>query len=110
MHVRNRLLSLATLFLSLSVAIVVSASPSPKTELPLQQELASGSALVVDQNTGKVLHLRSLDLMMPIASITKLMTVTVVLDSKLPLDEILPVATSETSGMRGVFSRARVDN
>ncbi|MFO6383514.1 D-alanyl-D-alanine endopeptidase, partial [Pseudomonas aeruginosa] len=40
--------------------------------------------------------------------ITKLMTAMVVLDSKLPLDEVLPIAISETSEMRGVFSRVRV--
>ena len=58
---RNRLLSLVTLFLSLSVATAVSASPPPKAGLPLQQELASGSALVTDQNTGKVLYSRNPD-------------------------------------------------
>lgn len=105
---RNRLLSLVTLFLSLSVATAVSASPPPKAGLPLQQELASGSALVTDQNTGKVLYSRNPDLVVPIASITKLMTAMVVLDSKLPLDEVLPIAISETSEMRGVFSRVRV--
>lgn len=89
---RNRLLSLVTLFLSLSVATAVSASPPPKAGLPLQQELASGSALVTDQNTGKVLYSRNPDLVVPIASITKLMTAMVVLDSKLPLDEVLPIA------------------
>ncbi|MDP0790077.1 D-alanyl-D-alanine endopeptidase, partial [Klebsiella pneumoniae] len=36
------------------------------------------------------------------------MTAMVVLDSKLPLDEVLPIAMSETSEMRGVFSRVRV--
>ena len=36
------------------------------------------------------------------------MTAMVVLDSKLPLDEVLPIAISETSEMRGVFSRVRV--
>lgn len=88
----------------LSVATAVSASPPPKAGLPLQQELASGSALVTDQNTGKVLYSRNPDLVVPIASITKLMTAMVVLDSKLPLDEVLPIAISETSEMRGVFS------
>lgn len=78
--------------------------PPPKAGLPLQQELASGSALVTDQNTGKVLYSRNPDLVVPIASITKLMTAMVVLDSKLPLDEVLPIAISETSEMRGVFS------
>lgn len=87
----------------LSVATAVSASPPPKAGLPLQQELASGSALVTDQNTGKVLYSRNPDLVVPIASITKLMTAMVVLDSKLPLDEVLPIAISETSEMRGCF-------
>ncbi len=55
-----------------------------------------------------MLYSRNPDLVVPIASITKLMTAMVVLDSKLPLDEVLPIAISETSEMRGVFSRVRV--
>ena len=53
---------------------------------PMVQELASGSALLVDLNTNEVLYSSNPDMVVPIASVTKLMTAMVVLDAKLPLD------------------------
>ena len=45
-----------------------------------QPELASGSAMVVDMQTHKVMYARNPDEVVPIASITKLMTTYVALD------------------------------
>ena len=45
---------------------------------------------------------------LPVASVTKLMTAMVVLDAKLPLDEMLPITIRDTQEMQGVFSRVRV--
>ncbi len=73
-----------------------------------QQELAAGSALLVDLKTGKELYSSNPDLRLPIASVTKLMTAMVTLDAKLPLDEVLPVNIRDTKEMQGVFSRVRV--
>ncbi|HSC82585.1 MAG TPA: D-alanyl-D-alanine endopeptidase [Pseudomonas sp.] len=72
------------------------------------QELASGSALLVDLNTNQVLYSSNPDLQVPIASVTKLMTAVVTLDAKLPLDEQLPIVIKDVSEMRGVYSRVRV--
>ncbi len=52
-----------------------------------QPEIASGSAMIVDLNTNKVIYSNHPDLVRPIASISKLMTAMVVLDARLPLDE-----------------------
>lgn len=73
-----------------------------------QQELASGSALLVDLRTSEVLYSSNPDLVVPIASVTKLMTAMVVLDAKLPLDQVLPVTIREAVEMRGVYSRVRL--
>lgn len=40
---------------------------------PMVQELASGSALLVDLNTNEVLYSSNPDMVVPIASVTKLM-------------------------------------
>ncbi|MBC9252966.1 D-alanyl-D-alanine endopeptidase [Pseudomonas alcaligenes] len=72
------------------------------------QELASGSALLVDLNTNQVLYASNPDLQVPIASVTKLMTAMVTLDAKLPLDEQLPVVIKDVHEMRGVYSRVRL--
>src|SRR5690606_19206640 len=74
----------------------------------VQQQLASGSALLVDLKTSQVLYSSNPDLVVPIASVTKLMTAMVVLDAKLPLDERLPITIRDAVEMQGVFSRVRV--
>ena len=72
------------------------------------QELAAGSALLVDLKTNQVLYSSNPDFIAPIASVTKLMTAMVTLDAKQPLDEKLPVVIKDTAEMQGVFSRVRV--
>lgn len=73
-----------------------------------QQELAAGSALLVDLNTNQVLYASNPDVVVPIASVTKLMTAMVTLDAKLPLDQVLPITIRDNPEMKGVFSRVRV--
>ncbi|WP_263143739.1 D-alanyl-D-alanine endopeptidase [Pseudomonas sp. RIT-PI-AD] len=72
------------------------------------QELASGSALLVDLQTGQTLYSSNPDLVVPIASVTKLMSAMVALDAGQALDESLPVFVSDVSQMRGVASRVRI--
>jgi D-alanyl-D-alanine endopeptidase (penicillin-binding protein 7) len=60
-----------------------------KVDDPL--DLKSSVALVVDQDTDEVLFEKNPDAVLPIASITKLMTAIVTLDAELPLDEQLVV-------------------
>lgn len=83
------------------------------TAAPLQpaakhQELAAGSALLVDLKTNQVLYSSNPDFVAPIASVTKLMTAMVTLDAKQSLDEKLPIVIKDTAEMQGVFSRVRV--
>jgi D-alanyl-D-alanine endopeptidase (penicillin-binding protein 7) len=73
-----------------------------------QQELASSSAMLVDLDTDEVLYSSNPDRMMPIASVTKLMTAMVTLDAKLPLDEKISIKINETKEMRNVYSRVRI--
>ena len=53
--------------------------------------LKSSSALVVYQGTGRVLYAKNTETVVPIASITKLMTAMVTLDAKLSLDESVQI-------------------
>ena len=96
--------SLFGLLLACSSAFI----STPTVALPAQQELASGSALLVDLNTSQVLYSSNPDLVVPIASVTKLMTAMVALDAKLPLDEQLPITIRDAVEMQGVFSRVRI--
>lgn len=73
-----------------------------------QQEVASRSAMLVDLETDEILYSSNPDKMMPIASVTKLMTAMVTLDAKLPLDEKISIKINETKEMRNVYSRVRI--
>ncbi len=75
-----------------------------------QPEIASGSAMIVDMKTNKVIYSSHPDRVRPIASITKLMTVMVTLDAHLPMDEMLAVDISHTPEMRGIYSRVRLNS
>ena len=64
--------------------------------------------MVVDLQTNKVLYSSNPDIVVPIASVTKLMTAMVTLDAKLPMDEMIPVSITNTKEMKGVFSRVKL--
>ena len=49
-------------------------------------QLTSSAAVVVDQTTGQVLFRKNEDAVLPIASLTKLMTAIVISEAKLPPD------------------------
>jgi D-alanyl-D-alanine endopeptidase (penicillin-binding protein 7) len=70
--------------------------------------LKSSVALVVDQDTGKVLFSKNPQAVLPIASITKLMTALVVTEAELPLDEVLTVTQDDVDVEKHTSSRLRV--
>jgi serine-type D-Ala-D-Ala endopeptidase (penicillin-binding protein 7) len=70
-------------------------------------ELKSSSALVVDQS-GRPLFAKNVDHVVPIASITKLMTAMVVIDAGLPLDEQIVISESDKDLLKGTRSRLRI--
>jgi len=71
-------------------------------------ELKSSVALVVDQDTNEVLFSKNPQAVLPIASLTKLMTALVVTEAKLPLDEVLTVSDDDIDTEKGSRSRLRV--
>ncbi len=70
-------------------------------------ELTSSVALVVDQHTDEVLFSKNPHAVLPIASITKLMTALVVTEAQLPLDEMLAVTQDDVDATAGSSSRLR---
>ena len=84
-------------------ATTASASISKGRKNP---DVKSKSVLVIDPADSEIVFERQADLVAPIASITKLMTSLVVLDAKLPLDEIIEVTKDDRSkNGKGAFSR-----
>jgi D-alanyl-D-alanine endopeptidase (penicillin-binding protein 7) len=76
------------------------------TDDPL--DLKSSVALVMDQDTEEVLLAKNDNAVLPIASITKLMTALVVTEARLPLDETLTVTQDDVDTEKGSRSRLRV--
>lgn len=68
-------------------------------------DLRSSSALVLDATHSSVLYSRKADVSAPIASITKLMTVLVVADAGLPLDEPIQLTAEDRIVGKGAPSR-----
>jgi len=75
---------------------------------PSRLALYSSSALVIDQNTGNTLLQKQPDTVVPIASISKLMTAMVVLDAKLDMQEVINIGDEEIDGLKGTRSRLPV--
>jgi D-alanyl-D-alanine endopeptidase (penicillin-binding protein 7) len=70
-----------------------------------EPDLRSSSVLVMDTTHSSVLYSRKADVSTPIASITKLMTVLVVADAGLPLDEPIQLTTEDRIVGKGASSR-----
>ncbi len=68
--------------------------------------LRSASVLVKDQKTGELLIQKQSEAVLPIASITKLMTAMVILDSGIDLDEIITIEHSDVDTI--LFSPSRL--
>lgn len=88
-------------------SVAVSSKAQPQTSSSLLR-LNSASALVLDTNTGKVLYAKNEKQVRSIASITKLMTAMVVLDSGAPLSEILTISHDDVDYLKGTSSRLPV--
>lgn len=71
-------------------------------------DLKSSVALVVDQDTDEVLFSKNPSAVLPIASITKLMTAVVVTEAALPLDEELTVVQDDVDATAGSRSRLKL--
>jgi serine-type D-Ala-D-Ala endopeptidase (penicillin-binding protein 7) len=77
-----------------------------QTEDPL--ELKSSVALVIDQETNQVLFSKNPQAVLPIASITKLMTALVVTEANLPADEVLTITQDDVDTEKHSGSRLAV--
>ncbi|MDW3682606.1 D-alanyl-D-alanine endopeptidase [Cupriavidus sp. CV2] len=69
--------------------------------------LRSSVALVMDQNSNEVLFQKNAAAVLPIASITKLMTALVVMDARQPMDEVLTITEEDRDTEKHSSSRLR---
>ena len=71
-------------------------------------DLKSSVALVLDQDTNEVLFSKNSQAVLPIASITKLMTALVVTEALQPLDEMHTIGAEDIDTEKGSHSRLQV--
>lgn len=81
----------------------VAVDPSPD-----RLALKSSAALVLDEQTGQILYGKNTASVLPIASITKLMTAMVVLDARLDPNEMIQVTADDVDTLKNTHSRLRV--
>jgi D-alanyl-D-alanine endopeptidase (penicillin-binding protein 7) len=77
-------------------------------ETPYHLTVRSNIAAVADGSTLQLLYLKNANKVTPIASITKLMTAIVILDAKLPLQDVVAVSDEDVDQLRGTRSRLSV--
>ena len=73
-----------------------------------QLDLRSSVALVIDQDTREVLFSKNDSAVLPIASLTKLMTGVIVSEARLPMDEMITITQDDVDTEKGSRSRLRV--
>lgn len=105
---RNYLLPI---FLLLAWASATHAADSSMTLLDLDSDniqVGAVKAAVVELDTGKLLYSKHSDWVTPIASITKVMTAMVVLDSEQGLDEMVIIPKPDLNTRKNAYSRMRI--
>ena len=75
---------------------------------PGKLRLRSSFAVVLDQERGEILYAKNPGAVTPIASLTKLMTAMVILDSGLPMDQPITVQQEDVDTLRHSLSRLPV--
>jgi D-alanyl-D-alanine endopeptidase (penicillin-binding protein 7) len=71
-------------------------------------DLQSSVALVMDQDTNEVVFSKNSDAVLPIASLTKLMTAMVVVEAKLPMEDMVTVTAEDVDTEKNSSSRLSV--
>ncbi len=77
-------------------------------DYPRDLSLYSNAALVMDHKSGAILYDKNINSVLPIASLTKLMTAIVVLDSRLALDATIRVEKDDIDLERRSRSKMRI--
>lgn len=86
----------------------------PRTSAAVEQDggvmpkLSSSAVVVIDQASGEILYEKNANAVVPIASITKLMTAMVALDATPNLSEVLTIGKDDIDLLKGTHSRLAV--
>jgi D-alanyl-D-alanine endopeptidase (penicillin-binding protein 7) len=102
LHSLEGIVAASALFLVLALTVGFAQADPGKAVF-----LRSASALVQDVGTGEIVINKNSDAVVPIASITKLMTAMVILDRGLDLDQRVVLSREDLDSVKGTRSRLR---
>ncbi len=112
LHSLEKIVVLFALAAALFVSVGFAQGAGPKrkahAELPDKMALRSSVALVQDAASGETLFDKNSETVLPIASITKLMTAMVVLEEKLDLDDRVVISQDDLFATRSSRIRGRL--
>ena len=112
LHSLERIVVLGALLAVLFVSVGFAQAGGPKRkavpELPDKMALRSSVALVQDADSGETLFDKNSETVLPIASITKLMTSIVVLEQALDLEERVVITKEDLAATRSSRMRGRL--
>ena len=104
LHPLEGIVAMCALVLVLFLSVGFAQAQNPEVR---KIALRLASALVQDAETGEIVFGKNADTVTPIASITKLMTAMVILDSGLDLEEQILLSREDAIAMKGSRSRLR---
>ncbi|MCP3850127.1 MAG: D-alanyl-D-alanine endopeptidase [Gammaproteobacteria bacterium] len=107
-HILLSIIFIILFFLPASSVFSASKGVGESTQIKPKINLASVSSIVVDARSNSTLFEKNSDIIMPIASITKLMTAMVILDSKLSLKEKIRFSKEDKKSINNYYSRIRL--
>jgi D-alanyl-D-alanine endopeptidase (penicillin-binding protein 7) len=103
---KHRYTMMRTLIFTLLLLLNTSLAYSGTHPDPAKLWLRSHAAVITDQQTGQVLYQKHAKDILPIASITKLMTAMVLIDANLDMNEVIVITKADKDTLR--YSRSRL--
>jgi D-alanyl-D-alanine endopeptidase (penicillin-binding protein 7) len=106
LHHLEKTVALAAVF-ALTIGFAQAAGPGKHADKSDPVFLRSAVALVQDASSGETLYAKNQGAVLPIASITKLMTAIVILDAGLNLEQRVAISGEDYDHLKGTRSRLR---
>jgi D-alanyl-D-alanine endopeptidase (penicillin-binding protein 7) len=111
LHPLEGIVAACALFFVLALAVGFAQADEPKLEAIKKVKLRSATVLVAEADTGEVVFQKNSDAVVPIASITKLMTAIVTMDKVaaggLDMEQRVVLTREDAATIRGTRSRLR---
>jgi D-alanyl-D-alanine endopeptidase (penicillin-binding protein 7) len=108
LHPLEGVVAVCALFFVLALTVGFAQASDSRTDDKAQQVfLRSSAALVQDAATGEIVYMKNGEAVVPIASITKLMTAIVTLERGLDLESRIVVSSDDQDFLKGTRSRLR---